>query len=93
MPKYVVSPLIAEGHYEYILRINLNASARGNCEGDGDKQIFSGGIFYIVFVCNKTEYSLQAVEKKRNELLEHYEKLGFRGSKAIKSTKFKQISS
>ncbi len=91
MPKYVVSPLIAEGQYEYILRINLTSTARGKCDGHGDKQIFSGGIFYIVYVCNKTEYSLQAVEKKRNDLLVYYEKLGFRGSKSIKSTKFKQI--
>jgi hypothetical protein len=31
------------------------------------------------------------VEKKRNALLLYYEKLGFRGRKAIKSTKFQQI--
>ena len=29
MPKYVVSPLIAEGQYEYILRINLTPEAQG----------------------------------------------------------------
>lgn len=91
MPKYVVSPLIAEGQYEYILRINLNSSARGKCDGEGDKQIYSGGIFYIVYVCCKTEYKLADVEKKRNALLLYYEKLGFRGRKAIKSTKFQQI--
>ena len=92
MPKYVVSPLIAEGQYEFILRINLSPSARGKCDGDGDKQIFSCGIFYIVYVCSKTDYRLEDVEKKRNDLLVYYEKLGFRGAKAIKSTKFQQIS-
>jgi len=91
MPKYVVSPLIAAGQYEFILRINLNSSARGKCDGDGDRQIFSGGVFYIVYVCSKTEYRLEDVEKKRNDLLAHYEKLGFRGRKAIKSTKLQQI--
>ena len=91
MPKYVVSPLIAEGQYEYILRINLTRAAQGKCDGYGDRQILSAGIFYIVYVCPKTEYSLVDVEKKRYELLVFYEKLGFRGVKAIKSTKFKQI--
>tara|TARA_R110000787_G_scaffold25037_2_gene70595 strand:+ start:194 stop:472 length:279 start_codon:yes stop_codon:yes gene_type:complete len=91
MPKYVVSPLIAEGQYEYILRINLTRAAQGKCDGYGDRQILSAGIFYIVYVCPKTEYSLVDVEMKRYELLVFYEKLGFRGVKAIKSTKFKQI--
>tara|TARA_R110000824_G_scaffold6730_5_gene31058 strand:+ start:411 stop:752 length:342 start_codon:yes stop_codon:yes gene_type:complete len=91
MPKYVVSPLIAEGQYEFILRINLTPAAQGKCDGYGDKQIFSGGIFYIVYVCSKNEYKLADVEKKRYDLLVFYEKLGFRGVKAIKSTKFKQI--
>ena len=92
MPKKLVSPLIIAGHFDYVLRINLTPTARLTCANDGDKQVFSNGVFYVVWWFPKTDYNLEYVENKRNELLVHYEKLGVRGKKGYKSTKFKQIS-
>ena len=92
MPKKVVSPLIIEGMYEYILRINLLPFSREQCKNDGDKQVYCEGVFYIIWEFPKRQYELEDVEKERNRLLDHYEKLKFRGKKGYKSTKLRQIS-
>ena len=91
MPKKTVAPLIMEGIFEYILRINLSPHAKGNIDKN-IKQIASQGIYYVIYEFDKNEFKLPDVIKERNMLLEHYEKLGFRGKKGYKSTKFKQIS-
>jgi len=91
MPKKLVSPLIMEGMFEYILRINLQPHAKGKVDKNL-KCISSQGVFYIIYEFDKNNFELSDVEKERNRLLEHYEKIGFRGKKGYKSTKFKQIS-
>ena len=85
MPKFVVSPLIYEGHYEYVLRINLKLHARGQIDND-IKQIYSCGMFYVLFEYPKKEFELENVEKERNRLVKMYEELGFRGGKSRRFT-------
>lgn len=85
MPKYVISPLIYNGHYEYILRINLNSQARGQID-ESVKQICSHGQFYVLYEFPKKEFTLEYVQAERNRLVSMYQDLGFRGRKSRKFT-------
>ncbi|CAI8391211.1 MAG: Uncharacterised protein [Owenweeksia sp. TMED14] len=85
MPKYVISPLIYEGHYEYILRINLKSHARGQLD-ESVKQIFSRGQFYVLYEYEKKDFALEQVEAERNRLVSMYQELGFRGGKSRRFT-------
>ena len=91
MPKKTVAPLIMEGIFEYIIRINLSPSAKGKLDKN-IKLFASQGIYYVIYEFDKRKFKLPDVIQERNRLLEHYEDLGYRGKKAIKSTKLKQIS-
>ena len=77
MPCELRSKNIREGLYEYHLRIHLKGSAREILQGQ--KFVDCGRYLYLLISYDKKIHSLEDVEKIRDELLEEYEKLGFRG--------------
>lgn len=80
MPKYVVSPLIYEGIYEFILRFSINKSARKTHAECADFKI-QGNIIYYFKHYQKKEYTLEDVQKIRNEKIRFYEDCGLRRKK------------
>lgn len=80
MPKPVVSPLIYEGLYEFILRINLKRCAIGHIDKN-IKQSSGNPMFYIMFPYSKKDFTLEQVIQERNEKIVMYEKLGFRSNR------------
>ena len=79
MPKKVVSPLIYEGHFDYVIRFALNkkkAMEHPECVG----LCFQNSGRYIYFHKDymKREFTLADVEKERQKELAKYEKLGLR---------------
>ena len=66
MPKRVISPLIYDGMLDYYLRIQLNKPT---------------GSSYETSYYSKKDYSLEDVENIRNNLLEEYERKGWRGKR------------
>ena len=87
MSKCIVSPLIYEHLYDFVLRINLIDSAVGKID-KSIKQFSSCGTFYVLFEYPKKLFTFEYVKTERKRILKKYEDLGFRGKKAMKSTRF-----
>ena len=77
MPCMLRSKNIREGLYEYHLRIHLKGTARDILQGE--KFVDQGRYLYLLLSYDKKTHSLEDIEKIRDELLEKYDKLGFRG--------------
>lgn len=80
MPKYVVSPLIYEGIYEFILRFSINKSAQKTHAECANFKIH-GNLIYFHKDYPKKEYTLEDVQKIRNEKVKFYEDCGLRKKK------------
>ena len=77
MPCMLRSKNIREGLFEYHLRIHLLAAAKDHLKGQ--KYVDCGRYLYQLLSYDKKIHSLEDIEKIRDDLLEEYEKLGFRG--------------
>lgn len=81
MPKTVISPLIYEGHFEYVLRFALNKQAKADhpeCAGFKVHQNY----IYFQKAYSKKEYTLDEMKKIRNDVVKKYEDLGMRRKKS-----------
>ena len=80
MPKQSISPLILEGLYEYQLRFSINKEAKKTHAECANYKVFGNNIYFQkVFL--KKEYTLEDVEKIRNEKIRFYEEAGYRRKK------------
>ena len=81
MPKTVVSPLIYEGHFEWILRFALNKKAKADHPECAGFQVHQNYIYYSN-AYSKKEYTLDDMKKIRNDVVKKYEDLGLRRKKS-----------
>ena len=77
MPCMLRSKNIREGLFEYHLRIHLKGSAREILQDQ--KFVDCGRYIYQLLSYDKKTHSLEDIEKIRDDLLDKYQKLGFRG--------------
>jgi len=81
MPKKVVSPLIYEGHFEYLLRFALGknaVSSHPECVG----MSVCGNFIYYHKSYLKCDFTLEDVKRERQLELLKFEKLGLRNPRS-----------
>ncbi len=84
MPKFVVSPLIYEGHFEWYLRFSLHKEAKDMYPECADFKVYNNNIYYACFYAKK-QYTLEDVEKIRDDKVKFYEEAGLRKTKLGRS--------
>ena len=93
--RLTVSPMIKEGHYDWILRIDtpvISEETKSNNIFYRKQESKMKGGNYFIYNNNKKEYSLDQVMEIRNEKLVEFEKMGLRqGHSAIKSNNKKRL--
>jgi len=80
MPKYVVSPLIYEGHYDWYLRFALKKEAKDMYPEYANFNTYGNNIYFCHFYAKK-QYTLDDVEKIRDDKVKFYEDAGLRKKK------------
>ena len=92
MPKKLVSPLILEGLYEYQLRFSINRAAKKTHAECANFKVFGNNIYFQKAYLKK-QYTLEDVEKIRNEKVRFYEEAGLRRKKCNVTWNSRRIAS
>ena len=93
--RLTVSPMIKEGHYDWVLRIDtpvISEETKLNNMFYRKQESKMKGGNYFIYNYDKKEYTLEQVMEIRNEKLVEFEKMGLRkGHSAIKSNNKKRL--